>query len=25
LQYYRQPNRTGFDLASVGKVARDSF
>ena len=25
LQYYRQPNRTGFDLASVGKVARKSF
>ena len=25
LQYYRQPNRTGFDLASVGKVARNSF
>jgi hypothetical protein len=25
LQYYRQQNRTGFDLASVGKVARDSF
>jgi hypothetical protein len=25
LQYYRQPNRAGFDLASVGKVARDSF
>jgi hypothetical protein len=25
LQYYRQPNRAEFDLASVGKVARDSF
>ncbi len=25
LQYYRQPNRAGHDLASVGKVARDSF
>jgi hypothetical protein len=25
LQYYRQPNRSGFDLASVGKVARHSF
>ncbi len=25
LQYYRQPNRAGFDLASVGKVPRDSF
>jgi hypothetical protein len=25
LQFYRQPNRTGFDLASVGKVARNSF
>jgi hypothetical protein len=25
LQYYRQPNRTGFDLASVGKVPRNSF
>lgn len=25
LQYYRQPNRTGFDLASVGKVPRNTF
>jgi hypothetical protein len=25
LQYYRQPNRAGFDLASVGKVPRESF
>jgi len=25
LQYYRQPNRAGFDLASVGKVPRNSF
>jgi hypothetical protein len=25
LTYYRQPNRQGFDLASVGKVARNSF
>ena len=25
LQYYRQPNRSGHDLASVGKVPRDSF
>jgi hypothetical protein len=25
LQYYRQPNRAGFDLASVGKVARNTF
>ena len=25
LQYFRQANRSGFDLASVGKVARDSF
>ena len=25
LQYYRQPNRSGFDLASVGKVPRNSF
>jgi hypothetical protein len=25
LQYYRQPNRSGFDLASVGKVPRSSF
>ncbi|MCC6859970.1 MAG: hypothetical protein IT158_15490 [Bryobacterales bacterium] len=25
LQYFRQPNRAGFDLASVGKVPRDSF
>ncbi len=25
LQYYRAPNRSGFDLASVGKVPRNSF
>ncbi len=25
LQYYRQPNRSGFDLASVGKVPRNTF
>jgi len=25
LQYYRQPNRAGHDLASVGKVPRESF
>jgi len=25
LQYFRQPNRAGFDLASVGKVPRNSF
>lgn len=25
LQYFRQPNRSGFDLASVGKVSRNSF
>ncbi len=25
LQYYRQPNRAGFDLASVGKAPRNSF
>lgn len=25
LQYYRAPNRAGFDLASVGKVPRNSF
>ena len=25
LQYYRQPNRAGFDLASVGKVPRNTF
>ena len=25
LQYYRKPNRAGFDLASVGKVPRNSF
>ena len=25
LHYYRQPNRAGFDLASVGKVPRNSF
>jgi hypothetical protein len=25
LQYYRSPNRAGFDLASVGKVPRNSF
>jgi hypothetical protein len=25
LQYYRSPNRSGFDLASVGKVPRNSF
>ena len=25
LQYFRQPNRSGFDLASVGKVPRNSF
>jgi hypothetical protein len=25
LQYYRQPNRAGFDLASAGKVPRNSF
>jgi hypothetical protein len=25
LQYYREPNRSGFDLASVGKVPRNSF
>ncbi|HNY39326.1 MAG TPA: hypothetical protein PKJ41_02990 [Bryobacteraceae bacterium] len=25
LQYYRQPNRAGHDLASVGKVPRNSF
>lgn len=25
LQYYRRPNRSGFDLASVGKVPRNSF
>lgn len=25
LQYYRAPNRAGHDLASVGKVARNSF
>jgi hypothetical protein len=25
LQYYRQPNRAGFDLASVGRVPRSSF
>lgn len=25
LQYYREPNRSGHDLASLGKVARDSF
>ncbi len=25
LQYYHQPNRAGFDLASVGKVPRNSF
>lgn len=25
LQYYRSPNRAGFDLASVGKVPRSSF
>jgi len=25
LQYYRQPNRAGFNLASVGKVPRNSF
>ena len=25
LTYYRQPNRQGFDLASVGKVPRNSF
>jgi hypothetical protein len=25
LRYYREPNRAGFDLASVGKVPRNSF
>lgn len=25
LKYYRQPNRAGFDLASVGKVPSNSF
>jgi hypothetical protein len=25
LEYYRRPNRAGFDLASVGKVPRNSF
>jgi hypothetical protein len=25
LQYFRAPNRAGFDLASVGKVPRNSF
>ncbi|MCU0247776.1 MAG: hypothetical protein MUC42_14480 [Bryobacter sp.] len=25
LQYYREPNRSGHDLASVGKVPRNSF
>ncbi|HWI57658.1 MAG TPA: hypothetical protein VNZ22_10560 [Bacillota bacterium] len=25
LQYFRQPNRSGHDLASVGKVPRNSF
>lgn len=25
LQYFRQPNRMGFDMASVGKVPRNSF
>ncbi|MCC7236447.1 MAG: hypothetical protein IT163_14135 [Bryobacterales bacterium] len=25
LLYFRQPNRAGFDLASVGKIPRDSF
>jgi hypothetical protein len=25
LEYYRQPNRVGFDLASVSKVPRNSF
>ena len=25
LAYYRRPNRAGFDLASVGKVPRNSF
>ncbi len=25
LDYYRRPNRAGFDLASVGKVPRNSF
>jgi hypothetical protein len=25
LRYYRSPNRAGFDLASVGKVPRNSF
>jgi hypothetical protein len=25
LQYFRRPNRSGFDLASVGKVPRNSF
>lgn len=25
LEYYRKPNRAGFDLASVSKVARNSF
>jgi hypothetical protein len=25
LEYYRRPNRAGFDLASVGKVPRDTF
>ncbi|MGH9667193.1 MAG: hypothetical protein ACRD9L_22450, partial [Bryobacteraceae bacterium] len=25
LEYYRRPNRAGFDLASVGKVPRNTF
>jgi hypothetical protein len=25
LQYYRRPNRAGFDLASIGKVPRNTF
>ena len=25
LEYYRRPNRAGFDLASVGKVPRNAF
>jgi len=25
LRYYREPNREGFDMASVGKVPRNSF
>lgn len=25
LQYFRRPNRSGFDLASVGKVPRNTF